>query len=41
MQPPVGAGLLAKAVCQSTEMLNGPAPSRAGPLPQGLVFIVD
>ncbi|MGF6327155.1 hypothetical protein ABH909_000033 [Pseudomonas sp. BS3782 TE3695] len=41
MQPPVGAGLLAKAVCQSTEMLNGPAPSRASPLPQGYVFTIE
>ncbi|POA37572.1 hypothetical protein C1894_22480 [Pseudomonas sp. FW305-3-2-15-E-TSA2] len=31
---PVGAGLLAKAVCQTTQMLNVPASSRAGPLPQ-------
>jgi len=31
----VGAGLLAKAVCQAVMMLNVPAPSRAGSLPQG------
>ncbi|VVP65088.1 hypothetical protein PS918_00032 [Pseudomonas fluorescens] len=33
---PVGAGLLAKAVCQSTFVLNDALPSRASPLPQGL-----
>ncbi|TPG78498.1 hypothetical protein EAH78_13120 [Pseudomonas arsenicoxydans] len=31
--PPVGAGLLAKAVCQSIFMLNGTPLSRASPLP--------
>ncbi|CAI8702548.1 hypothetical protein EMIT0P176_100132 [Pseudomonas sp. IT-P176] len=31
---PVGAGLPAMAVCQALSMLNGPAPSRASPLPQ-------
>ncbi|PQP01290.1 hypothetical protein C5612_20565 [Pseudomonas frederiksbergensis] len=30
----MGAGLLAKAVDQSTSMLNVMAPSRASPLPQ-------
>jgi len=30
---PVGAGLLAKAVYQSTSMLNDKTPSRASPLP--------
>ena len=33
----VGAGLLAKAQCQATMMLNVPPPSRASPLPQGFV----
>ncbi|WP_223448740.1 MULTISPECIES: DUF4381 domain-containing protein [Pseudomonas] len=32
---PVGAGLLAKASCQSTSILNAMASSRASPLPQG------
>ncbi|TFB38073.1 hypothetical protein E3W21_20605 [Pseudomonas sp. F01002] len=32
----VGAGLLAKAVGQSTSMLNVKPPSRASPLPQGI-----
>ena len=32
----VGAGLLAKAVSQSMKMLDGPASSRASPLPQGV-----
>ncbi|KAA8742376.1 hypothetical protein FE275_05040 [Pseudomonas koreensis] len=32
---PVGAGLLAKASCQSTSMLNDRPLSRASPLPQG------
>ncbi len=32
----VGASLLAKAVDQSSEMLNVPTPSRASPLPQGI-----
>src|SRR3546814_8021454 len=31
---PVGAGLLAKAVCQSMQMLNDKLPSRASTLPQ-------
>jgi len=31
---PVGAGLLAKAVCQATLMLDVMASSRASPLPQ-------
>ncbi|PVZ61538.1 hypothetical protein C9422_03665 [Pseudomonas sp. B1(2018)] len=35
-RPSVGAGLLAKAVVQSTKRLNVLAPSRASPLPQGL-----
>ncbi|PTS96727.1 hypothetical protein DBR24_18420 [Pseudomonas sp. HMWF006] len=35
LQIPVGAGLLAKAVCHSTAMLTDPMPSRASPLPQG------
>ncbi|AUM70990.1 hypothetical protein C0J56_20450 [Pseudomonas fluorescens] len=30
----MGAGLLAKAVCQATSMLTVPASSRAGSLPQ-------
>ncbi|MDT9678522.1 hypothetical protein F6R97_28895 [Pseudomonas sp. JV414] len=30
----VGAGLLAKAVCQATSMLTVPPSSRASPLPQ-------
>ncbi|PKA72729.1 hypothetical protein ATI02_5811 [Pseudomonas baetica] len=40
---PVGAGLLAKAVCRSTMMLADLTPSRASPLPQGLfgAFEVD
>ncbi|PMU07267.1 hypothetical protein C1Y11_28210 [Pseudomonas sp. FW305-20] len=33
--PSVGAGLLAKAVGQSTSMLNVKPHSRASPLPQG------
>ncbi|TPG95190.1 hypothetical protein EAH72_13980 [Pseudomonas caspiana] len=33
---PVGAGLLAKADCQSTSMVNVRPPSRASPLPQVL-----
>ncbi|QHF51518.1 hypothetical protein PspS49_18445 [Pseudomonas sp. S49] len=33
----VGASLLAKAVAQTMKMLNVPAPSRAGSLPQ--VFV--
>jgi len=36
--PLVGAGLLAKAVCQSTKMLNETPLSRASPLPQGLYY---
>ncbi|APV38983.1 hypothetical protein PFAS1_06370 [Pseudomonas frederiksbergensis] len=32
---PVGAGLLAKAECQSTSMVNVRPHSRASPLPQG------
>ncbi|QAY92099.1 hypothetical protein CUN63_20210 [Pseudomonas sp. ACM7] len=32
----VGAGLLAKAACQSTSMLNVKPHSRASPLPQGI-----
>ncbi|KAB0513138.1 hypothetical protein F7R05_13830 [Pseudomonas koreensis] len=35
---PVGASLLAKAVCQSPTMLNVMASSRAGSLPQGPVL---
>jgi hypothetical protein len=37
--PSVGASLLAKAICQATTMLNVPASSRAGSLPQGLMSI--
>ncbi|AUM69577.1 hypothetical protein C0J56_12200 [Pseudomonas fluorescens] len=33
---PVGAGLLANAVCQATSMLAVPPSSRASPLPQGV-----
>ncbi|KAF2391756.1 hypothetical protein FX983_06241 [Pseudomonas frederiksbergensis] len=33
---PVGAGLLAKAECQSPSMVNEQASSRASPLPQGI-----
>ncbi len=33
--PKVGAGLLAKAVCQAIEMLAIPTPSRASPAPTG------
>ncbi|PQP02586.1 hypothetical protein C5612_18510 [Pseudomonas frederiksbergensis] len=36
---PVGAGLLAKAVCQTTSILTVPPSSRASPLPQGLCLI--
>ncbi|TNB93035.1 hypothetical protein FHG55_22365 [Pseudomonas jessenii] len=36
LSPLVGAGLLAKAVGQSTEALNVIPPSRASPLPQGI-----
>ncbi|MFB3305888.1 hypothetical protein Q7C20_21850, partial [Pseudomonas sp. AMR01] len=32
--PNVGAGLLAKAVCQLMDELADPPPSRASPLPQ-------
>ena len=35
---PVGAGLLANAVCQPTSMLNDVPHSRASPLPQGPVY---
>ncbi|TBN44245.1 hypothetical protein EYC95_16515 [Pseudomonas sp. BGI-2] len=38
---PVGAGLLAKAVVQSTSMLNDPPPSRASPLPQGSIVMMS
>ncbi|KAA0980335.1 hypothetical protein FQ185_01730 [Pseudomonas sp. ANT_H12B] len=34
MQSPVGASLLAIAVCQATSMLTDPSLSRAGSLPQ-------
>ncbi|CAI8832690.1 hypothetical protein EMIT0P218_200023 [Pseudomonas sp. IT-P218] len=34
----MGAGLLAKAECQATSILDVPAPSRASPLPQGSHF---
>src|SRR5471032_2766287 len=37
---PVGAGLLAKAVCQSTEMLNMPSSSRASPLPHNVAHSI-
>ncbi len=33
----VGAGLLAKAVCQSIYPVTGTLHSRASPLPQGIV----
>ncbi|POA44705.1 hypothetical protein C1893_25115 [Pseudomonas sp. MPR-ANC1] len=36
---PVGAGLLAKASCQSAEMSTDPALSRASPLPHLSVVI--
>ncbi|PYY68963.1 hypothetical protein CRX42_19015 [Pseudomonas jessenii] len=32
----MGAGLLAKAVCQSTSLLNDTPHSRASPLPHGV-----
>ncbi|PMZ76570.1 hypothetical protein C1X65_10425 [Pseudomonas sp. FW305-70] len=35
---PVGAGLLAKAECQSTSLSTGSPPSRASPLPQGYLL---
>ncbi|TBN38965.1 hypothetical protein EYC95_21770 [Pseudomonas sp. BGI-2] len=35
MQNPVGAGLLAKAVCQPAKILNDTPLSRASPLPHG------
>ncbi|CAI8959647.1 hypothetical protein EMIT093MI4_80035 [Pseudomonas sp. IT-93MI4] len=35
----MGAGLLAKAVCQSTSVLNDWPPSRASPLPQRIFGI--
>ncbi|TPG97404.1 hypothetical protein EAH72_06350 [Pseudomonas caspiana] len=34
----MGAGLLAKAVDQSIEMLNVPASSRASPLPHWIAY---
>ncbi|PCM50706.1 hypothetical protein CP335_04555 [Pseudomonas fluorescens] len=34
----MGAGLLAKAVCQSTSVLNVRPHSRASPLSQGIAF---
>ncbi|TPG74131.1 hypothetical protein EAH78_24645 [Pseudomonas arsenicoxydans] len=37
--PPVGAGLLAKASCQSIFILVDPPPSRASPLPQGTALL--
>jgi hypothetical protein len=33
----VGAGLPAKAVCQTAKILNVPTPSRASPAPTGFV----
>ncbi|KAB0528165.1 hypothetical protein F7R20_01205 [Pseudomonas brassicacearum subsp. brassicacearum] len=41
LQSFVGAGLLAKAVGQLVVRLDGPAPSRASSLPQGLVLGPD
>jgi hypothetical protein len=41
MRFPVGASLLAKAVCQSTSMLNLPPPSLASQLPQSFVVAKD
>ncbi|PQO97149.1 hypothetical protein C5612_29715 [Pseudomonas frederiksbergensis] len=38
--PPVGAGLLAKAVGQSTLPLNDPPLSRASPLPQFFCVLI-
>ncbi|TWR47184.1 hypothetical protein DA482_00960 [Pseudomonas fluorescens] len=35
LYPNVGAGLLAKAVCQPMHRSTDPPPSRASPLPQG------
>ncbi|OYQ04272.1 hypothetical protein B7L09_26125 [Pseudomonas mandelii] len=37
----MGAGLLAKAVCQSTSMLNDTPLSRASPLPQGCCGVAE
>ncbi|RBL72327.1 hypothetical protein C3E98_007210 [Pseudomonas sp. MWU13-2625] len=37
--PPVGAGLLAKAACQATSALNDPPLSRASPLPLGSALL--
>ncbi|AWM89901.1 hypothetical protein DJ564_03290 [Pseudomonas sp. 31-12] len=37
---PVGASLLAIAVCQSTSMLNEQPQSRAGSLPQGVGVVL-
>ncbi|MBA4271484.1 MAG: hypothetical protein C0438_00065 [Pseudomonas sp.] len=37
----MGASLLAKTALQSTSMLNGLPPSRAGSLPQGIGCIPD
>ena len=36
---PVGASLLAKAMCQPTEMLNVTTSSRAGSLPHGICVV--
>ncbi|RBL73155.1 hypothetical protein C3E98_001085 [Pseudomonas sp. MWU13-2625] len=38
-KPNVGAGLLANALCQLTEMLSDTAHSRASPLPQGFALL--
>ncbi|THF28356.1 hypothetical protein E5170_22020 [Pseudomonas atacamensis] len=38
-RPPVGASLLAKAVGQSTKVLNDKPHSRAGSLPQGIYVV--
>ncbi|TPG74962.1 hypothetical protein EAH78_22295 [Pseudomonas arsenicoxydans] len=38
-QSNVGAGLLAKAACQTTSLPNVSPPSRASPLPHGLCSI--
>ncbi|CAI8896902.1 hypothetical protein EMIT0P260_40353 [Pseudomonas sp. IT-P260] len=39
--PIVGASLLAKAVCQSTDLLNVKTDSRAGSLPQGVLWCLQ
>ncbi|AWY39272.1 hypothetical protein DKY63_04875 [Pseudomonas putida] len=37
----MGASLLAKAVCQTTKLLDVLAPSRAGSLPQYCGVVID